>query len=73
MSSPAVRAQQRAIIRQRQRERIEAMSTVEGRALLDIEEHVGSCIKWPSHFTEMMLSSHLRFSERWQARVRASN
>jgi len=66
-------AQQRAILRKRQADRIEAMGHREGRALLDIEEHVGSCMKWPARFTEMMLSTHLLFPERWQARMLASN
>lgn len=57
---------QRHIMRDRIKERIEALGRVHGRALLDIEEHVGSCLKWPFRFTEMMLSTHLRFPERWQ-------
>lgn len=59
-------ARQRAILRQRQTERIEALERGHGRLLLDIEEQIGSCIKWPYRFTEMMLSRHLRFPERWQ-------
>jgi hypothetical protein len=65
-SKPEVTAKQRAITRGRQTQRIEAMSRRDGRCLIDIEEHVGSCLKWPHRFTEMMLSSHLRFPERWQ-------
>lgn len=53
-------------MRQRQAQRIEALSRVEGSLLLDIEEQIGSCMKWPGRFTEMMLSTHLRFPERWQ-------
>tara|TARA_R100000951_G_scaffold114443_2_gene118768 strand:+ start:1287 stop:1874 length:588 start_codon:yes stop_codon:yes gene_type:complete len=66
MSRPSVSREQRVVMRKRQADRIEAMGRAEGRALLDIEEHIGSCIKWPPHFTEMMLSTHLRFPERWQ-------
>ncbi len=66
MSRPQVTAQQRAIMRQRQTERIEAMGRLEGRCLLGIEEHVGSCLKWPHRFTEMMLLPKLHFPERWQ-------
>ena len=55
-----------AILRARQEGRVEALSRVEGRALLDIEEQIGACMKWPHRFTEMMLSTHLRFPERWQ-------
>ena len=61
-----IAAQQYAILRARQASRVEALSRIEGRLLLDIEEHVGSCMKWPSRFTEMMLSTHLRFPDRWQ-------
>ena len=61
-----VDARQFAILRQRQAARIEAMGRIEGRCLLDIEEQVGSCMKWPYRFTEMMLSRHLRFPDRWQ-------
>lgn len=53
-------------MRRRQVERIEAMNRIEGRILLDVEEQVGSCLKWPNQFTEMMLSSKLHFPERWQ-------
>jgi hypothetical protein len=66
-------ARQFAIMRERQKARIEAMGRAEGRCLLDIEEQVGSCLKWPYRFTEMMLQDHLRFSDRWQARLRLSN
>ncbi len=52
--------------RRLQSQRIEAMDHIEGRALLDIEEQLGPVMKWPSRFTEMMLSAHLRFPERWQ-------
>jgi hypothetical protein len=61
-----VKQQQSAILRARQTSRIEALERVEGRVLLDIEEHIGSCIKWPMHYTEMMLQPHLRFAERFQ-------
>jgi len=57
--------QQYAVMRQRQTDRIECMGRLEGSLLLDIEQNVGSCLKWPTHFTEMMLSNHLSFEERW--------
>lgn len=57
---------QKSIMRRRQVERIEAMGRKEGRFLLDIEEQVGSCLKWPHQYTEAMLSTHLRFPDRWQ-------
>jgi hypothetical protein len=61
MSTPT-----KAVIRKRQKERIEAMGRTIGRCLLDIEEHLGSCLYWPSRFTEAMLTTHLRFPDRWQ-------
>ena len=68
----------RALIRRRQVDRIEAMGRLEGRLLLDIEEQLGPCLKWPARFTELVLCSHLRFTERYQltllqARLRSSN
>ena len=57
---------QRALIRRRQVDRIEAMGRLEGRLLLDIEEQIGPCLKWPARFTELVLCSHLRFTERYQ-------
>ena len=65
MAAPVDR-RQRAIVRQRQASRIEALSRAHGRLLLDVEEHVGSCIRWPSNLTEAMLSTHLLFPDRWQ-------
>ena len=66
MSRAPIDTRQFAILRERQAARIEAMGRLEGRCLLDIEEQMGHCMKWPYRFTEMMLSRHLRFPERWQ-------
>lgn len=59
-------AQQRAILRERVKKIIESLNRKEGRLLLEIEEQTGAVIYWPYRFAEMMLSTHLRFSERWQ-------
>ena len=63
---PTPSIEQRNIMRRRQADRVEALGRLEGRLLLDIEEQIGSCMKWPPRFTEAMLSTHLHFPERWQ-------
>jgi len=66
-------ARQRAVLRERVKEKIEKLARQEARLLLEIEEQVGSVMYWPYRFAEMMLSTHLHFPERWQVRVQASN
>jgi hypothetical protein len=52
--------------RRRQAELIETMSRADGSLLRDIEQQIGPCLRWPSKFSDAMLSPHLRFPERWQ-------
>lgn len=52
--------------RRAQEATVEAMGRVEAGLLRDIEEQIGSCLSWPSHMTAMLLSTHLRFNDRYQ-------
>ena len=53
-------------MRARQAATIEAMGNKEGRLLNDIEQQIGKCLTWPTRFTDMFLSTHLLFPQRWQ-------
>ncbi len=45
---------------------IEALASRDSELLATIEDLIGRVITWPWRFTDAMLSTHLRFAERWK-------